>query len=495
MSVPIAMSTTTTPPEQENGFSSGIVARKLSRKSHRKSRNGCQNCKQRKIKCDEKKPQCANCSRHSVHCRYPHGSPQHVSSPEPSGMSEVPLMPLGKKTEGMGMSDLGATTRALGLTQIQPQILAPNPLQGVGPMQSKGLPSHILSQGLPSHISTTQQAFPPPQLAPISSPPHPPPPQEIQHPLPNQMARHSPRPYRQPLNVTDLELLHHYNISTSYTLANDSGLQTCFRINVPQIGVSYPFVLHGILALAALHLSRFKHGAQKAHYISEAQYHYETALDQATALMPSISAETCSALYLFTTSCLYITLGLGPRPGDFLLFGEGGPPEWLVMHNGMKSIVETCGEHLRNSDLAPLFLLQSQITNQGPQSHPHLDILRDLILASNSPDTNLYLSTLTLLARSFPAAPSGPYTAQASPHIVFAWLYRLDESFVAKLRARESIPLVLLAHFCVLFNSLKSFWWTRGWVEHLMGEIYGSLGKEFRLWVKWPMEEIGWVPG
>jgi hypothetical protein len=49
MSVPIAMSTTT-PPEQENGFSSGIVARKLSRKSHRKSRNGCQNCKQRKIK-------------------------------------------------------------------------------------------------------------------------------------------------------------------------------------------------------------------------------------------------------------------------------------------------------------------------------------------------------------------------------------------------------------------------------------------------------------
>jgi hypothetical protein len=42
---------TTTPPVQENGFATtGVVARKLSRKSHRKSRNGCQNCKQRKIK-------------------------------------------------------------------------------------------------------------------------------------------------------------------------------------------------------------------------------------------------------------------------------------------------------------------------------------------------------------------------------------------------------------------------------------------------------------
>jgi hypothetical protein len=218
--------------------------------------------------------------------------------------------------------------------------------------------------------------------------------------------------------------------------------------------------------------------------------------------MPSISAETCVPLYLFTMSCLYVTLGLGPRPGDFLLFGEEGAPEWLVMHNGMKSIVETCGEYLRNSDLAPLFTLQSQITNQGPQPHPHLDILRDLIITSNSPSTTLYLSTLTLLSRSFPSSsssifstPQTSYTAQPSPHVIFAWLYRLDEEFVGKLKARESIALVLLAHFCVLFNSLSSFWWTRGWVEHLMGEIYGSLGKEFRLWVKWPMEEIGWVPG
>jgi hypothetical protein len=42
---------TTTPPTLDNGFATtGVVARKLSRKSHRKSRNGCQNCKQRKIK-------------------------------------------------------------------------------------------------------------------------------------------------------------------------------------------------------------------------------------------------------------------------------------------------------------------------------------------------------------------------------------------------------------------------------------------------------------
>jgi hypothetical protein len=418
-----------------------------------------------------------------VHCRYPHGSPHHnVSSPEPPGIVSPPLLAPSPQVlapnPGMIMSgDVVQTTRH----QIQPQILPSH------------VPQHLPQQQI-QQISQIHHIFPSQPLARLPSPPRPAPIPQETLPPPKHITNHSPQPYRQPLNVTDLELLHHYNISTSYTLANDSGLQTCLRINVPQIGVSYPFVLHGILALAALHLSRFKQGTQKAHYISEAQHHCETALDEATRLMPHITSETCAPLYLFTTFCLYITLGLGPRPGDFLLFGEDGSPEWLVMHKGMKSIIHSCWEPLRNGDLAPLFQLQAQITNQGPQDNPHIDILRDLIIACNDPNTQLYLATLTLLARSFPSSPPANYAAQPSPHVVFAWIHRLDDEFVQKLKERESIALVLLAHFCVLLNSLSSFWWTRGWVEHLMGEIYGSLRKEFRLWIKWPMEEIGWIP-
>lgn len=303
---------------------------------------------------------------------------------------------------------------------------------------------------------------------------------------------------RQPLNVTDLELLHHFNISTSYTLANDSGLQTCFRINVPQIGFSYPFVLDGILALASLHLSRFKRGDKRAYYVAEAQHHYESALRVASSLMPNISEETCPALYIFAVFCCHITLGLGPRPGDFLLFGEEGLAEWLVMFRGMKSIVATCREPLRSSDLAPMFQLQNRHVDQPPSNNEHLQTLREMILssASEDPDLQLYLTALGILARSFPSTTTIPAIrpAQPSPQVVFAWLYRVSDEFVLTLQQRRPIPLVILAHFCVLFNSLSSFWWTKDWVDHLMREIYGSLQKEYRLWMKWPMEEIGWIP-
>ncbi|KKZ63283.1 hypothetical protein EMCG_00266 [[Emmonsia] crescens] len=41
-----------------------------SRKPHRKSRTGCANCKQRRIKCDETKPQCQRCETYRVDCTY-----------------------------------------------------------------------------------------------------------------------------------------------------------------------------------------------------------------------------------------------------------------------------------------------------------------------------------------------------------------------------------------------------------------------------------------
>ncbi|CAG7924538.1 unnamed protein product [Penicillium olsonii] len=41
-----------------------------SRRSHRKSRAGCVNCKQRRVKCDEAKPHCIRCQKHGVECDY-----------------------------------------------------------------------------------------------------------------------------------------------------------------------------------------------------------------------------------------------------------------------------------------------------------------------------------------------------------------------------------------------------------------------------------------
>src|SRR6266511_1355051 len=41
-----------------------------SRRPHQKTRHGCIRCKQRKVKCDEERPICRNCSRIRADCSF-----------------------------------------------------------------------------------------------------------------------------------------------------------------------------------------------------------------------------------------------------------------------------------------------------------------------------------------------------------------------------------------------------------------------------------------
>lgn len=154
------------------------------------------------------------------------------------------------------------------------------------------------------------------------------------------------------------------------------------RINVPQLGFCYPFVLNGILAISALHLSRFKKGDSQARYLSQAQRHYDSALRIATALLPEIDEDTCPPLYIFTTLCVFFTLGAGPKEGDFLLFGTRGPAEWHVFFRGLETILKQNIEFLERSELSPIFSISRRMINGETNYNEHLQRLKEQILAT-----------------------------------------------------------------------------------------------------------------
>ncbi|KAG0649895.1 Aspergillopepsin-2 [Hyphodiscus hymeniophilus] len=304
-------------------------------------------------------------------------------------------------------------------------------------------------------------------------------------------------PNRPTLNIADLELLHNYDTSTSYTLATIPALQNFLRLNVPRIAFSQPFLLHGILAISALHLAHFKKDL-RSHYLTQAHHHYQLGLRIATPLLAVMNEYTSSALYLFSTMITTFTLGMGPRAGDFLLFGEHGLAEGLVLFRGMRSLLEYHPEILEKSDLAPMFSISIRQVLRQPSNDQHLESLRHCILESttNFADVQVYLEALEKLSRSFPPnSTSGSRPSQTSPQTAFVWLWRLSDEFLSCLQKRDPIALVILAHFCVLLNDLGSLWCMKGWADHLLSEIHKSLGEEHRMWMNWPMEEIGWIPG
>ncbi|KAK3905193.1 acyl-CoA N-acyltransferase [Staphylotrichum tortipilum] len=63
----------------------------MMRRSHRKSRNGCLECKKRHIKCDESRPQCLNCTTVERKCQY--STPWRATERSPSDGSASPQIP------------------------------------------------------------------------------------------------------------------------------------------------------------------------------------------------------------------------------------------------------------------------------------------------------------------------------------------------------------------------------------------------------------------
>lgn len=57
------------------------------KRAHRKSRLGCLTCKQRRVKCDETKPQCINCGSRQIACVYANDARAAAPGPDPSSSS------------------------------------------------------------------------------------------------------------------------------------------------------------------------------------------------------------------------------------------------------------------------------------------------------------------------------------------------------------------------------------------------------------------------
>ncbi|KAK7515552.1 hypothetical protein IWZ03DRAFT_206152 [Phyllosticta citriasiana] len=408
-----------------------------SRRSHRKSRLGCANCKRRRIKCDERRPSCTNCVRHAIHCDFVHSASQ--ASRASVGLS-YSTSPSDQLTPTEPSLALGNTPTAPGST--------PSPYMGTSTTSSS-------AQG-PSG-----------------------------------------------LNVAQLELFHNYCTSTAYTLYTLPGLQNFWRVNAPAIGFSYPFVLHGLMAMSAVHLSKFDQ-ERREYFQRQMDHHWDIAIRAATSALSHVDSENGHALFIFAVIASFVALARGPRRGDYLIFGEKGMCEYRVLLHTIRLIVETAKLELMHGVLAPVVCPGNHRVGQVPERESipddseHLKDLRLLmqeVEVRKDPEHLLYQRTAASLWVSYSLVfdierPDG----QVPMHGVFVWLFRLSEAFMDLVQQRKPVALVIFAHFCPLLNELQARWWVKGWVYHLMSGIYESLEREFRVWVQRPMEQIGWIP-
>lgn len=303
--------------------------------------------------------------------------------------------------------------------------------------------------------------------------------------------------------LNDFELLHHYTTSACLTFSMDPMVRNFWRVNVPQIGFTTPYILRGLLSLSALHMAKFR-SERKDFYTAEALLHHNAALNLVLPLFSTITAENCVQLFLFSTLTNYFAFGKPREPDTFLLTRHGVLPEWLMLFRGVRAVMETEHAIIRNSTMATMFetgfamheywishafenealsALEANIRDTMQHEPSHLDAM---------------MLAMDALKRSYAIVYGAPQLkAQADDDKVrgiFIWLFKISDEFIALVGDGNSEALCILAYFCVLMRRLDFLWWMEGWGLHLIESIYSRLNDVYRCWVRWPIEEIGWVP-
>ncbi|KAM0320582.1 hypothetical protein ACHAPQ_009922 [Fusarium lateritium] len=301
------------------------------------------------------------------------------------------------------------------------------------------------------------------------------------------------------LTILDLELLHHYSISTSLTLSSDPIVRNYFLESVPQLGFSHPYVLYSLLALAASHLAHFRPESRR-YYYDHARARHTAATSMATPLLSDISTTNAIPMYSFSIMTMFIAFASLRDDDDLAFHANSVMPSWLALFRGVRTVLEANNGAIYSSSIAFLFrstevnrMWGSKKADLGP-----LLAFQGYIDANPSEDDDktrqLLLDAFQELRRSFYFFYDEDLGDDAKVRSLFTWMYKIPNEFVCLIQQGNSRALCILAFLCVLLHRLEYNWWFQGWGTQLIERIYMALDDAHRFWIRWPIQEIGWMP-
>jgi hypothetical protein len=259
------------------------------------------------------------------------------------------------------------------------------------------------------------------------------------------------------------------------------------------VALRHPHVLHLMFALTALQLAHCRPSRQEAYTVT-ANQHYERALAIVTHALANISTHNCDAILLSVQLICFVHWARGPQSGEYLAFSDHGRSDWLVMFRGIRTTLESFGQNNFTNTHARALRSKSRPlpSMTGPLSYKvQLSELNEHVsVTSSSSGRDENVRAVQILQDCYSSRYDG---VDSEYHVVFAWLYRMSDSFLDRLQQHDPIPLIIYAHFVVLMHEMEQFWYMKGWTHHVMGGVSEALGSEHSVWIRWPMAQVGYI--
>ncbi|KAF5025789.1 hypothetical protein F66182_2122 [Fusarium sp. NRRL 66182] len=323
------------------------------------------------------------------------------------------------------------------------------------------------------------------------------------HPSPSdQIAPFPP----QELWTRDCELMHHYCTVTADSLSIRKDLTYVWAVAIPRLGYRDPFVMHGILAIAAAHKAYLVPASRRI-YLQLADYHQTLGSEGYRRQLQNFDLSNWMPVFGFASVVVLHMLTLPMRMEHRILEEPiTNLIELAALLRGIRTTLEPVLGRIVKTEFAPV-VHGTWVLDFDHDSEPFpslensalptdtWDALRSLRAfqeaSMQTDDLEHYtkaIGALEISARLFAAA--GLYTEAGA---VSFWLYTVNDSVLLDFAAHKPHALLLFAYFLVHNASLaRCFWYMRGWAPQTMVKIEEGLAGQpkFLEMLEWPKQRI-----
>lgn len=294
------------------------------------------------------------------------------------------------------------------------------------------------------------------------------------------------------LNLHDLELMMQWCNATYESLSRNERTGPVWRNAVPREGLAHPFLMHGILALSALHLARTgPEPSRRAEYLNRAVSHQNQALALFRELLSDVNEGNAKAMFAFASIVVVYTFGFPHTPDvqdpwtciDDLY-------QVLILTRGVQQVIRSPAEYLNESTFAPVLHVDetyAPLPEDSAIAIRHLREANELCHVHDAThEKEIYAATIDNIAEML----SWVYGGTTTSVIAGRWAIKLPSRYLELLREREPFALVMLAHYGVLLQHLKHRWCFDEWCVRVAKAVWTILDDQWRPLVHWAMRGI-----
>lgn len=296
-------------------------------------------------------------------------------------------------------------------------------------------------------------------------------------------------------DIVHMRLLHHYITVTAKTLAYTPDVADVYSTYIPKVAFDNSYVLHAILSLTALHLSR-SDLAQRVDYILKARRHHQTALAQFRAGVKAISESNFEVVLVFNAFLFPYTCAISASSTDMEDVFESIFSN-LIVTRMVGPLIQASGlyEDMLRSDLGriiPNDVRSIDWKHAEPPQETQLVQLRRFSEGFHhvypTEITDAYKEAIDRLDLLFEATSKLP--KPPSDSLLRLWIHFVPARFIELLSEKQPGALIIFAHYGVFLGRNQNYWFLEGIGELILSVADAFVPMEWRSWLDWPKEQI-----